>query len=114
MLKHRIFLALTAAEVALLVLLVAVGRDTARRASAADIPAKRAIARRLGLTDLSLWTEARYTRHPSQADLFSAFQDSPSSLEHFPAGSVVVAPPGLEAFERHPDHGSEGPEPCAD
>lgn len=50
---------------------------------------------RLGLTDLSLWTEARYTRHPSQADLFSAFQDLPSAPDHFPAGSIVFPPPHL-------------------
>ncbi|OGW25964.1 MAG: hypothetical protein A2X59_04330, partial [Nitrospirae bacterium GWC2_42_7] len=29
----------------------------------------------LKLTDLTLFSDARYTRHPSQADLFSAFQD---------------------------------------
>lgn len=46
----------------------------------------------LKLTDLSFSTDARYTRHPSQADLFSAFQDYPGSIEHFPSGSVVSAP----------------------
>jgi hypothetical protein len=44
------------------------------------------------LTDLSLFTEARYTRHPSQADLHSAFQDHPHALEHFPSGSLVPPP----------------------
>jgi hypothetical protein len=48
--------------------------------------------RELELTDLSIWTEARYTRHPSQSDRFAPFQDFPSSLEHFPAGSIVAAP----------------------
>jgi hypothetical protein len=47
---------------------------------------------RLGLTDLALFTEARYTRHPSQADLHSAFQDHPLALEHFPSGSLIVPP----------------------
>ena len=46
----------------------------------------------LGLTDMSFSTDARYTRHPSQADLFSAFQDYPGSIEHFPSGSVVPPP----------------------
>lgn len=46
----------------------------------------------LQLTDLSFSTDARYTRHPSQADLFSAFQDYPGSIEHFPSGSVTAAP----------------------
>lgn len=49
-----------------------------------------------GLTDLSLFTEARYTRHPSQADLHSAFQDHPHALEHFPSGSLVQPPPTLQ------------------
>lgn len=46
----------------------------------------------LKLTDMSFSHDARYTRHPSQADLFSAFQDSPSSIEHFPSGSVIPPP----------------------
>ena len=46
----------------------------------------------LGLTDLCLFTEARYTRHPSQADLHSAFQDHPMAFEHFPSGSLVHPP----------------------
>ncbi|MHB8846227.1 MAG: hypothetical protein ACYC7L_15955 [Nitrospirota bacterium] len=47
------------------------------------------LAARLELTDLCLFTEARYTRHPSQADLHSPFQDHPMSLEHFPSGSLI-------------------------
>jgi hypothetical protein len=43
----------------------------------------------LKLTDLCLFTEARYTRHLSQADLNTAFQDHPLSLEHFPSGSFT-------------------------
>ncbi len=50
----------------------------------------RQLVTRLGLTDLSLFTEARYTRHPSQADRHSAFQDHPMALEHFPSGSLVI------------------------
>jgi hypothetical protein len=49
----------------------------------------RALAGQLGLTDLSVFTEARYARHLSQADLHSAFQDGPGALEHFPAGSLT-------------------------
>lgn len=56
-------------------------------------PAHRQLAARLGVTDLSLWSEARYTRHPSQTDLFSAFQNAPGALDHFPAGSIV--PPAV-------------------
>ena len=51
---------------------------------------KRELVRKLGLTDLCLFTEARYTRHLSQADLASAFQDHPMSFEHFPSGSLTL------------------------
>jgi len=46
----------------------------------------------LELSDLSLFTEARYTRHLSQSDLHSAFQDHPLSFEHFPSGSLLIPP----------------------
>ena len=49
-----------------------------------------AMVQALQLTDLALFTEARYTRHLSQADAYSAFQDGPVALEHFPAGSLVM------------------------
>jgi hypothetical protein len=52
----------------------------------------RALVKTLGITDLVLSTDARYTRHPSQADIFSAFQDYPGSIEHFPTGSVIPPP----------------------
>ncbi|MEI6246418.1 MAG: hypothetical protein WCQ64_15415 [Acidobacteriota bacterium] len=55
------------------------------------------LVRRLGLTDLCLFTEARYTRHPSQADLHSAFQDYPGAIEHFPSGSLIGPPRWLSA-----------------
>jgi len=50
------------------------------------------LAGQLRLTDLVLCTEARYTRHPSQADRHSAFQEHPGALEHFPTGSLIPAP----------------------
>ena len=63
------------------------GRDRAE-----EVLAMTAMARRLGLTDLSIFTDARYARHPSQADRFAPFQDHPTSLEHFPSGSLVPPP----------------------
>ncbi len=54
---------------------------------------KRDLVAVLGITDLSLSSEARYTRHVSQADLFSAFQDFPAAFEHFPTGSVIPPRP---------------------
>jgi hypothetical protein len=47
------------------------------------------------LSDLALFTDARYTRHPSIADLNTPFQDYPFSFEHFPSGSIVPLPPHL-------------------
>ena len=91
--KHRLFLAFTVLELALLVALAVHGRLTVEERRRRELPAKRALVGTLGLTDLAIWTEARYTRHPTQADRFAAFQDFPSALEHFPAGSIVPAPP---------------------
>lgn len=53
------------------------------------------LVRRLGVTDLCLFTEARYTRHPAVADFGTPFQDHPLSLGHFPSGSVIAPPPHL-------------------
>ncbi len=65
-----------------------------------EVHQRRELVGQLDLTDLALFTEARYTRHPSQADLHSPFQDHPLALEHFPTGSLMPAPvrtawPGL-------------------
>jgi len=62
----------------------------AQRQAALQPSPTAAMVQALHLTDLALFTEARYTRHLSQADAFSAFQDGPVALEHFPAGSLVM------------------------
>ena len=49
----------------------------------------------LGLTDLALFTEANYTRHLSMTDVYTPFQDSPLSFEHFPSGSLFQPPQHL-------------------
>ena len=52
--------------------------------------------RALGLSDLALFTEARYTRHPALADLNTPFQDHPLGFDHFPSGTIMPArDPGL-------------------
>jgi hypothetical protein len=89
---------LVAAAVAVIGATVVGDDGTARRDRSARLVAA------LALSDPALFTEARYTRNPSIADLHSAFQDGPASLDHFPSGSLVVAPrrfPGgrLEASE---------------
>jgi hypothetical protein len=41
----------------------------------------------LGISDLAVSTEARYTRHPAASDPVVPFMDHPGALEHFPSGS---------------------------
>ena len=60
------------------------------------IAAEKRLIHALEITDLSLFTEARYTRHPTQSDLHSAFQDHPMALEHFPSGSLISPPDHLK------------------
>ena len=74
-----------------------------RQADAPSIDRMADVVRNLELTDLSLFTEARYTRHLSQTDLHSAFQDHPVALEHFPAGSIASPPAGVRRFNGKPD-----------
>ena len=56
---------------------------------------KSEMVRRVGLTDLCLFTEATYTRNLSMTDAATPFQDAPASFEHFPTGAVVTPPPHL-------------------
>lgn len=81
-----------------------------RAAGSADSAATLRLAGQLGLTDLALFTEARYTRHPSQADLHSAFQDHPVALEHFPTGSFVTPPVGLLRTYEYLDRKAAAPD----
>jgi len=71
----------------------AVHASFSREKAAAGLERSAALVRQYRLTDLSLFTEARYTRNPAMADLNTAFQDYPFSFEHFPSGSLVPVPP---------------------
>ena len=86
--NSSIFFSFLSAEVFLLGLLLihAAISESARHET---IEEKAALVKTLQLTDLCLFTEARYTRNLSQADLGTAFQDHPMSLEHFPSGSFT-------------------------
>ncbi|MBQ0960135.1 hypothetical protein KAK06_14365 [Ideonella sp. 4Y11] len=53
----------------------------------------RALVQALQLTDPAWFTEARATRHFSQADGHTAFQDGPGLPDHFPS-AVWLPPPG--------------------
>jgi hypothetical protein len=63
-----------------------------KKADMGSLKEKAEMVKRLELTDLCLFTEASYTRHLSQSDFHTPFQDSPMSLEHFPSGSIVMPP----------------------
>lgn len=82
--------------------------DAARQSGRfASMESSAQLVERLGLTDLCLFTEARYTRHPSQADLHSALQDHPIGLEHFPSGSLLSPPRNLTAAYENLDRKTE-------
>jgi len=93
--KSKIFLAATLLELVLLAGFLVHSRRVEKSTESLRTSQTAELVSVLQLTDLSIWTEARYTRHPSQADFFSAFQDFPAALEHFPAGSVVSPPTHL-------------------
>ena len=95
--KSSLCLSLFGAGALLLCLMVA-HAHLQRLTDAPAIDRMAAVVGSLELTDLALFTEARYTRHPSQADLYSAFQDHPTSLEHFPVGSMAGPPASLRRF----------------
>ena len=61
---------------------------------------KSEMVKRFELTDLCLFTDARYTRHPTMADIHTPFQDNPVSLEHFPSASILSLPPHLRPSTR--------------
>ena len=46
----------------------------------------------LGLSDLAISTEARYTRHPALSDLAVVFMDHPGAIDHFPSTLFFAAP----------------------
>ncbi len=95
--KSNVFLLFLSAGIVLLALMfahssVSVGKRTASLQATADL------AGRLGLTDICLFTEASYTRHLSQADIHTPFQNGPVSLEHFPSGSLATPPAVLRTI----------------
>jgi hypothetical protein len=87
----------------ILLFLLFVHASIRKEADLKGIRDKVQIVQRLGLTDLCLFTEASYTRHLSQADIHTPFQDSPMSLEHFPSGSIVAPPPGIRKINGQVD-----------
>lgn len=74
----------------LLVLLLALHAASVRVKASPAEKENAELARRLKLTDICLFTEARYTRHPAMADNHAAFQEHPSAFDHFPSGSLLM------------------------
>jgi hypothetical protein len=74
-----------------------------QRAETDKLRANIEIVRVNGITDLCLFTEASYTRHLTQTDLHTPFQDGPFSLEHFPSGALVRPPQGLKRMNEKLD-----------
>jgi hypothetical protein len=89
--KSNLFLIYLAINIILLFLMFT-HASLKKEAGLRSLEEKMEMVKRLELTDLCLFTEANYTRHLSQADLHTPFQDSPMSLEHFPSGSLVPVP----------------------
>jgi hypothetical protein len=89
--KSNLFLLFLVLNLVLVVLMF--GHASIRRNQLqVNLAEEEGMVKRLELTDLCLFTEANYTRHLSQADLHTPFQDSPMTLEHFPSGALVVPP----------------------
>ncbi len=93
MLLYRRFLSVLLLLLAGIIAILAWAQAERREAGKSVLSQRATLVRQLTLTDLALWSEARYTRHPSQADFFTPFQEFPGSLEHFPAGSLISPPP---------------------
>jgi hypothetical protein len=107
-LSHRAFVFLGCAASVFLLTFADAARQSAGRAATLEENAR--LVEQLGLTDLCLFTEARYTRHPSQADLHSAFQDHPLGLEHFPSGSLLPPPRTLASIYENLDRKTDRPD----
>jgi len=59
------------------------------------------MVQKFGLTDLCLFTDARYTRHPAVTDMHSAFNEMPMAFDHFPSGSIIAPPERLKGHEQN-------------
>ena len=79
----------------LLILLTVIDASTRQSLAAESMNSRAMLVSELGLSDLALSTEARYTRRLTLADRHSAFQDHPTSFDHFPSGSIFLPPSQL-------------------
>lgn len=56
-----------------------------RRGQEENVQMLQEVVFHLGLSDLSLSTEARYTRHPATSDPVVVSMDHPGAIDHFPS-----------------------------
>lgn len=89
--KSDVFILVTCLNL-LLLLLLAAHASRGEQAAVASRAVTAGLVKEFRLTDLCLFTEARYTRNPSMADLHAPFQDHPGAFDHFPSGSLVSPP----------------------
>ena len=82
--RHKLFIFLVLIQCVTILVLLLHGASSVRSFHP-QLSANRQLAKHFMFTDLAIWTEARYTRHPSQTDFFSPFQDFPGAMEHFPS-----------------------------
>lgn len=66
-------------------------------------PTNTQLVKELHLTDICLFTEARYTRNPALADWHAPFQEHPTAFEHFPSGSLLL-PQKVTTGTRNAEH----------
>jgi hypothetical protein len=93
----NLYLTLLVLNLALAGVLLCHARSS-RAGAVAELAGMRELVGRLRLTDLCLFTEARYTRHPAMADYHAPFQEHPVALDHFPSGSLLSPPQQLARF----------------
>jgi len=98
--KSAVFISFTSLQIVLFISIVLHARSS-QITTGPELQDRVALVKSLSLTDLCLFTEARYTRHPAMADRFAPFQDHPTALEHFPSGSLVT-PPTMRVHENTP------------
>ncbi len=94
---------LGAAVLATLLAATAAHAGYRRAADERTLAARREIVRLVGTPDLVLSTNARWLRHPSQAEAGAAAADAPLSFDPDPAGALVGPPvPILGSGAREP------------
>lgn len=86
------YLALTTIALTLLIALIGLYPVRAKNETDTRLKRERSLVGNLQLTDITLFTEASYTRHPNLADRFVPFQNHPMAFSQFPSESLLRPP----------------------